>query len=239
VTEPFFCDMPVMSSTEAPLPSMCAAMPISAPTVITPVPPMPLIRMLYGCSQSGRLAQAVHPAVIALRGAGLVFQRAAFHRDEARAEALHARVVLVARRLVDGALAADSVSFGRMDTQLDWMPQSPQPSHGFVDDHALGGSGNSPFAAAAFFGGAGLVVDQHRHAGTSRSSRCTASMSLRSCSETMAAAPNGRSARQVFRHQRDALHAFGGHLLRDHRHRGGPSTGWPPVMATASLYRIL
>jgi hypothetical protein len=26
-------------------------------------------------------------------------------------------------------LRPNSVSFGRMDTQLDWMPQSPQPSH--------------------------------------------------------------------------------------------------------------
>ena len=53
VTAPFFCDMPVMSSTEMPLPSRWAAIPISAPMVITPVPPMPLIRMLNGTLQSG------------------------------------------------------------------------------------------------------------------------------------------------------------------------------------------
>ena len=48
VTAPFFWLMPVMSSTRAPSFSRCAAIPISAPTVITPVPPMPVMRMLYG-----------------------------------------------------------------------------------------------------------------------------------------------------------------------------------------------
>ena len=61
VTEPFFCDMPVMSSTEAPLPSRWAAMPISAPTVMTPVPPMPLIKMLYGASQAGSIGSGRGP----------------------------------------------------------------------------------------------------------------------------------------------------------------------------------
>ena len=51
LTEPFFCDMPVMSSTDTSLPSKCAAMPSNAPKVITPVPPMPLINMLCGLSQ--------------------------------------------------------------------------------------------------------------------------------------------------------------------------------------------
>ncbi len=42
VTAPPFWAMPVMSSTLAARPSMCAAMAISAPTVRTPVPPMPV-----------------------------------------------------------------------------------------------------------------------------------------------------------------------------------------------------
>ena len=46
VTAPFFCAAPVLSSTEQPLPSRWAAMPSSAPTVSTPVPPMPVTRML-------------------------------------------------------------------------------------------------------------------------------------------------------------------------------------------------
>ena len=45
ITAPFFCARPVKSSTVQPLPSRCAAMPISAPTVMTPVPPMPVTRM--------------------------------------------------------------------------------------------------------------------------------------------------------------------------------------------------
>ena len=36
-----------------------------------------------------------------------------------------------------------------------------------------------------------------------------------------------------------ALDAFGGDLLRDVGGVNGPSMGWPPVIATASLYRIL
>ena len=42
ITAPFFCASPVTSSTVTPLPSRCAAMPSSWPTVTTPVPPMPV-----------------------------------------------------------------------------------------------------------------------------------------------------------------------------------------------------
>ena len=45
-TAPPFCARPVMSSTEAPLPSIWLAMPRSAPIVTTPVPPTPVTRML-------------------------------------------------------------------------------------------------------------------------------------------------------------------------------------------------
>jgi hypothetical protein len=47
-----FCARPVWSSTVLPLPSRCAAMPISAPIVTTPVPPMPVTRMFHGCARS-------------------------------------------------------------------------------------------------------------------------------------------------------------------------------------------
>ena len=43
ITAPPFCAMPSWSSTVTPLPSMCAAMPMMAPMVTTPVPPMPVI----------------------------------------------------------------------------------------------------------------------------------------------------------------------------------------------------
>ena len=44
-TAPPFWASPVMSITVAALPSRCAAMASSAPTVMTPVPPMPSIMM--------------------------------------------------------------------------------------------------------------------------------------------------------------------------------------------------
>ncbi len=53
VTAPPFCARPVWSSTLVPLPSRCAAMPISAPMVTTPVPPMPVTRMFQGWSRTG------------------------------------------------------------------------------------------------------------------------------------------------------------------------------------------
>ncbi|MNR61242.1 hypothetical protein D3C85_1829350 [compost metagenome] len=43
-------------------------------------------------------------------------------------------------------LRPNSVSFGRMDTQFDCTPQSPQPSHtASLITMRLFGSGNSPF----------------------------------------------------------------------------------------------
>jgi hypothetical protein len=41
-----FCESPVKSSAEQPRPSRWAAIPKSAPMVMTPVPPMPVTRML-------------------------------------------------------------------------------------------------------------------------------------------------------------------------------------------------
>ena len=45
-TLPFFWASPVLSRTVTNLPSRCAAMPINAPTVTTPVPPIPVTRIL-------------------------------------------------------------------------------------------------------------------------------------------------------------------------------------------------
>ncbi|KGW50612.1 hypothetical protein Y049_2353 [Burkholderia pseudomallei MSHR684] len=44
-TAPPFCAKPMKSSTDALLPSRCAAMLTSAPTVTTPVPPTPVTSM--------------------------------------------------------------------------------------------------------------------------------------------------------------------------------------------------
>ena len=52
-TAPPFCDMPVMSWTDAPLPSRWAAMARTAPTVTTPVPPTPVTSTLNTRSSAG------------------------------------------------------------------------------------------------------------------------------------------------------------------------------------------
>ena len=87
---------------------------------------------------------------------------AAFHRDEARAEALHAGVVLVAAVLVDAALAAE-LGFHRLHAQAVALHRAVAAAfaHQLVDHHALGRlDQRAALAAAALLGGAGLVVDQ-------------------------------------------------------------------------------
>jgi len=50
-----------MSRTVTPLPSMCAAIPIRAPMVTTPVPPTPVISMPYGFSVEPRVGAGGTP----------------------------------------------------------------------------------------------------------------------------------------------------------------------------------
>ena len=98
-----------------------------------------------------------------LRDAFALLQLGAVHGDEGRAEALHAGIVLVAARLVDGALAAP---FGLQRLHRDAIrfhaAVAAALADQFVDDDALVGIGErAALAAAALLGGAGLVVDQH------------------------------------------------------------------------------
>src|SRR5205823_1762237 len=95
-----------------------------------------------------------------------LFQAAAFDGDETRAKAGHAREVLVAGRLVDLALASQ-FRLQRLDRQAVRLFRAVAAAfaHGFVDHGALGRVGVlALFAAAALFGGAGLVVDHGRDA---------------------------------------------------------------------------
>ena len=165
-TAPFFCARPVMSSTLQPLPSRCAAMPISAPIVTTPVPPMPVTRIPYGSRRRRERGLGQRGKLAGLRLLRLA-QAAALDGDEARAEALHARVVLVARALVDRALAAE-LGLDRRDrhaVRLDAAIAAALADE-LVDDDALRRIGKlAALAAAALLGGAGLVVEQHRAAG--------------------------------------------------------------------------
>src|SRR5512134_1171923 len=88
------------------------------------------------------------------------------HGHEGRAEALHAGIILVAARLVDGALAAP---FGHQRLHRHAIRFDATIAAAFadelIDDHALVGIGiGAALAPAALFGGAGLVVDQDRRA---------------------------------------------------------------------------
>src|SRR5438045_4119022 len=85
---------------------------------------------------------------------------------EGRAEALQARIVLVAARLVDGALAAP-FGFERLHRDAVRLHAAVAAAFAdeFVDDHALVRIGElAALAAAPLLGRAGLVVDQHREA---------------------------------------------------------------------------
>ena len=64
----------------------------------------------------------------------------------------------------------NSVSSGCTETQFDFTPQSPQPSHtsSLMMTRLSRIGERAALAAAALFGGAGLVVDQHRAAGDHR-----------------------------------------------------------------------
>src|SRR6185503_6658852 len=90
-------------------------------------------------------------------------RRAAFHRHETWAETFDAGIVLVAGRLVDRAFAPE-LGFHRQDRGAVRLHAAVTTTfaNGFVDKHPLRGLRVFAFlAAAAFFRGAGLVVDQH------------------------------------------------------------------------------
>ena len=168
MTAPFFCDNPVKSSVEHALPSTWAAMPSSAPMVMTPVPPMPVTRMLNGAVQRGRCRQRHIGEQRRRIGRGAIglAQLAAMHGDEARAKAFDAGKILVAVRLVDPPLAAE---FGFQRLHRDAIGGRRAIAAAFadalVDEDALRRIRIEPaLAAAALFGGAGLVVDQDREA---------------------------------------------------------------------------
>ena len=169
VTAPPFCARPVWSSTLAPLPSRCAAMPISAPMVTTPVPPMPVIRMFQGWSRSAGSAgigQGVEQSTRPSRPCAC-FSAAAVHGDEARAEAVDAGIVLVAVGLVDLALAAE-LGLHRQHRHAVGLHAAVAAAFADrrVDERrAWPDRASAALAPAALLGRAGLVVDQHADAG--------------------------------------------------------------------------
>src|SRR5262249_7628817 len=87
----------------------------------------------------------------------------AMHRHERRAEALHAGEILVAARLIDGALAPE-LGLERLHRNAVRLHAAIAAAltYQLVDDHALVGIGELvALAPAALLGRAGLVVDEH------------------------------------------------------------------------------
>src|SRR5882757_3869073 len=130
MTAPFFCDRPVKSSVEQALPSTCAAMPSSAPMVMTPVPPIPVTRTLNGPSSaggvgSGKSANSADGSA-ALRSAFLSLPPCTVTKlgqNPSTQEKSLLQFDWSIRRL-----RPNSVSSGCTETQLEACEQSPQPS---------------------------------------------------------------------------------------------------------------
>ena len=116
--------------------------------------------------RQGGLGQGGEALLARLQGAPLTHP-AAFDGDETRAEAVHARVVLVAGRLVDLAFAPE-LGFHRQDGHAVGFPAAVTAAlaHRLVDEDAgLRVGEGAALPASALLGGTGLVEDQGRHAG--------------------------------------------------------------------------
>src|SRR5690606_8264706 len=100
------------------------------------------------------------------RGLVALARLATVHGDEAGAEALDAGIVLVAVALIDLALAPElGVARQHRHAEALLPAVAATLAHEGVHEHALGRVGHLPaLAAAALFGGAGLVEDQHARA---------------------------------------------------------------------------
>ncbi|MCG3190125.1 MAG: hypothetical protein LKCHEGNO_02736 [Burkholderiaceae bacterium] len=119
-----------------------------------------------GQRQRGHVAfECIVRGALGAQRAGALAQPAADDADEARAEALDARVVLVARALVDLALAAEC---GLLRQHGDAVALHRAVATAFADvlvdeDAPRRIRQLALLAPAALLGGAGLLVDQHRH----------------------------------------------------------------------------
>jgi hypothetical protein len=138
---------------------------------MTPVPPTPATTMPHGLSATGSTgsggcadARELGRGRVAALPAAL--QLAALDRDEARAEALEAGVVLVAGVLVDPALASE-LGLDRLHRQAVRLHRAVAAAFAdeLVDDHALRRIlHRAALAAPALLGRAGLVVDDDARA---------------------------------------------------------------------------
>ena len=142
-TAPPFWASPAISIIPTPLPSRCAAIPSNAPTVTTPVPPTPVITMLWvplmvGSVGSGKVGKTSS----AFSG---FFTCAPSSVTKLGQKPLRQEKSLLQEDWSISRLRPSTVSSGRMETQFDCTPQSPQPSQtsGLMNTR-LSGSGNRP-----------------------------------------------------------------------------------------------
>src|SRR3546814_4723053 len=150
----------------------------------------------------------------------LLAQAAAVHGDEAGAEAVHAGEVLVAGRLVDGALAAE-LGFHRHHRDAVGLHRAVAAALAdqLVDEDAFGRIGiASALTAAAFLGRTGLVVEQHADA------RRVAQLLLHAIEmvAVLDGDPGGPGGAggillRIVAHHHDTLDTLGGDLSGDHR----------------------
>ena len=215
---------------------MRAAVPSKAPTVTIPVPPMPAARMETGCWQSGKPAPESAQLVDARRR---LAQTAAFNGHQAWTEAVQAGIVLVAGGLVDLALDAEFGGDGPYGEAIGFgAAVAAALANGLVDDNAARGIGKlAALAAPPLLGRAGLVVDQRRDAAK------ICKLALHAIE--LVAMIDRHQLRyagvpwilvRVVRNERDPLDAFCAWSCRVSCGTVKvPSSGWPPVIATASL----
>ncbi len=125
-TAPPFCARPAICISAAPLPSRCAAIEISAPTVTTPVPPTPVTSTLKVPSMAGSAGSGI--SGIWNSAAAFFFGSAPSTVTKDGQKPLRQEKSLLQADWSISRLRPNGVSFGRMATQFDCTPQSPQPS---------------------------------------------------------------------------------------------------------------
>src|SRR5476649_2807242 len=133
ITGPPFWASPLMSSTMAPLPSTWAATARIWPTVTTPVPPMPVIRMPYGVAVDGSTGVGSTACGPALGPPSTAAFFGFFSAPPSTVTKLGQKPVVQEKSLLQDdwliwRLRPSSVSSGSTDRQLDCTEQSPQPS---------------------------------------------------------------------------------------------------------------
>jgi hypothetical protein len=167
-TAPFFCAKPVKSNVLTWRPSRCAAIARMAPAVTMPPPPMPANRPRHTSGEGHhRLARR---APVRFSGPATAGRRPARGRPGnvtklGQKPFRQDRSTLQACR-VDAALAAKR-GFHRFDRDTTGLRRAIAAvlAHCFVDHHVLRRLRHrAALAAAAFFGGADLIVDQHGRA---------------------------------------------------------------------------